>query len=416
MAPDCYVTIPNEMNHISKPRRVRVLFLIPSLVAHGAERQLYELVRHMDQERFELHVAVFYGPGETEDGDLWAELTAVPDVAVHWLRKRRGPLGYLTAMPRLLALISWLEPALVHGYMDGNLPVLLAGKLLRRRVAWGIRRTSRDLSKLDRLSRFLLEVLLRLAPFTDLIIFNSEAGRSHHIAMGMTGTRLEVVANGFDVGRFQPEPGRGARLRAAWGIPAEAPLIGLVGRLNPVKDHPTFLRAAASLAGQWPEARFVCVGGGPAPYRARLVALAGELGLGPDRLLMPGACPDMPAVYSALTALVLASTDEGFPNVLGEAMACGVPCVTTRVGDAAILVGPWGRVVAPGDAPGIAAALAGLLREAPAARAARAEGCRGHISANFSVEALARNTERIILSLIETPLAPAPADLPLEGP
>lgn len=381
--------------------RTRVLFLIHSLIAHGAERQLCELVRHMDRSLFDIQVAVFYGPESGNDGDLWSEMGGLPDLTLHCLNKRRGALGYLVALPRLLSLMHRVKPDVVHGYMDGNLPVLLLGRLLGKQVVWGIRRTSQDLSKMDRLSRRLLWVMARLSRFVDLIIFNSEAGRLNHAAMGMKAPRMEVVANGFDATRFQPDPSLGAAQRQAWGIPPGIPLIGIVGRLNPVKDHPTFLRAAARVAQQWPSARFICVGSGSETYTAFLVELAKTLGI-EDRISFPGACENMPAAYNALSFLVLSSTDEGFPNVLGEAMACGVPCVTTRVGDAQTLVGPWGITVEPGDARGIAEGLSTLLGESPQELAMRAEGSRRRVCTTFSVEALARNTEQLLRRLSDS--------------
>jgi len=117
----------------------------------------------------------------------------------------------------------------------------------------------------------------------------------------------------------------------------------------------------------------------------------------------------MPPVYNALTALLLSSSDEGFPNVVGEAMACGIPCVTTRVGDAALLVGGTGFVVPRGDDAAMAEAVSALLREPPDAAAARARECRSRICATFSTTALARNTEEALLSLLAVP---APASSP----
>ncbi len=384
--------------------RMRLLFLIPSMIAHGAERQLCELVRHMDPDRFEIHVVAFYGPVSTGDGDLSSEVASLPGVTLHCLQKRRGVLGYLAALPRFFALMRQVQPEVLHGYMDGNLPVLFLGRVFRKRVVWGIRRTSKDLTKLDRISRRVLWVSVRLARFVDLVIFNSEAGRLNHSSLGMRAPRMEVVVNGFDVARFQPNQPQGAAQKREWRIPIGAPLIGIVGRLDPVKDHPTFLRAASRLAKLWPEARFICVGGGPQAYRAFLMEMAKSLSID-DRVHFPGACANMPGAYNALSILVLSSTDEGFPNVLGEAMACGVPCVTTRVGDAEALVGPWGIVVEPGDDLAIAEALFMLLGESPQERTARAEASRQHICSRFSVEALARGTEQLLLSLVANPAA-----------
>ncbi len=382
--------------------RICVLFLIHSLVAHGAERQLCELVRHMNQDQFEIHVAVFYWPQCSNEGDLWSEMASIPGVELHCLHKRRGALGYLAALPRLISLIRRVRPDIMHGYMDANLPALLLGHMLRKRVAWGIRRTSQDLTKLDLLSRLLLWMMVSLSRFVDLVIFNSEAGRRNHMIMGMKALRMEVVANGFNVTQFRPDPALGTFQKEAWGVPYDAPLIGIVARLDPVKDHPTFLRAAALLAPQMPEVRFICLGGGPDSYKASLMDMAKSLGIG-DRVRFPGACSTMPAAYNALSLLVLSSTDEGFPNVLGEAMACGIPCVATRVGDAEALLGPLGIIVEPGDAQAIAEALSTLLQESPRERIARVENSRQRICSTFSVEALARNTEQLLLCLIATP-------------
>jgi len=379
--------------------KTRILFLIPSLIAHGAERQLCELARHMDLTQFEIHIVVFYDPEHSKDGDLWADMASIPGVNLHSLHKRRGAAGYLIAIPRLLTLVLRTNPNILHGYMDGNLPLLLVGWLLHKRVVWGIRRTSNDLSKLDPLSQRLLRIMIRLSRFTDLVIFNSEAGLCSHRAMGMRAPRMHVISNGFDVAQFVPDAALGATQRETWGVPPGVPLIGIVGRLNPVKDHPAFLRAAARIGRDWPTARFVCVGHGPQPYTESLQMQAESLGIA-NRVLWPGACSRMNAAYNALSLLVLSSTDEGFPNVVGEAMACGVPCVVTDVGDAAILVGDTGLVTKAGDDAAIAAAADHLLRESSESQARRSQTCRARICTIFSVEALARNTEQILLSLL----------------
>lgn len=382
--------------------RTRVLFLINSLSAGGAERQLSQLVRAMDPARFEIHLAVHYGPGARTRGELWPEVAAVKGVTLHDLRKRRGPLGYLTSMPRLLWLSLRIRPHIVHGYLQGNLALLPVALLMRLPLVWGIRRATADLTKLDRRSLRAVYLLNHLSRFADLIIFNSEAGSRNYQAMGMRAKRMEVIPNGFDIARFQPDPSRGAAQREAWGVAADAPLVGIAGRLDPVKDHPTFLRMAARLSEAQPEMRFVCIGDGDPAYRASLQALAGELGIA-DKVRWPGVCLDMASAYNALSALVLCSTDEGFPNVLGEAMACGVPCATTPAGDAARLVGDTGLVAPIGDDGGLASAASRLLGEPAEARARRAEACRARIREQFSIEALARTTEDALLSTLRAP-------------
>jgi glycosyltransferase involved in cell wall biosynthesis/predicted deacetylase len=376
-----------------------LLFLIHSLAAGGAERQLCELVSNIDRRNFELHVLVFYQPGHGARGELWPEIASLPDVELHCLDKRRGPLGYVLALPRVLKLMRRVRPDILHGYSDGNLPALLLGMLYRRRVVWGIRRTSRDLTKMNRLSLALLRVMVKLSRFVDLIIFNSEAGRLNHERMGMRAARMRVIPNGFDTDRFSPDRVLGLDQKVRWGIPAEAPLVGIVGRFDPVKDHPTFLRAAARVAAAWPEARFVCVGGGPEGYQRELQEQAEALGIG-DRVHWPGICREMVPAYNALTVLMLSSTDEGFPNVIGEAMACGVPCVATKAGDAAQLIGETGFAAEVGDDAALAEGVGALLAEGEEVRADRSRAARERICSRYSVHALAVSTEHVLLNLL----------------
>lgn len=397
-------------------RKPTVLFLINSLAAGGAERQLTVLARGMDSMRFDLHVVVMYDPGYHNHGELWPEIATIPGVSLHSLHKRKGMLGYLTALPRLARLVRRTKPDLLHGYLQGNLAVLLIGSALRKPIVWGIRRTSADFTKMDRLSRGLLRVEVWLSRFTDLIIFNSEAGFRNHLAMGMRSARMKVVPNGFDTGQFRPDPAKGRAQRQVWGVPDGVPLIGLAGRLDPVKDHPTFLRMAARLRQTFGDAWFVCMGDGGAAYLKSLQAMAAGLGIA-DRVLWPGVCLDMSSAYNALSLLALTSTDEGFPNVLGEAMACGIPCLSTPAGDAARLVGETGKLCDFGDDGALAEAATNLLREPAEARTARAGACRTRVVTHFSIEALVKETENALLEVLrKTPPLRPPVNGQEPGP
>src|SRR5262249_37999795 len=148
-------------------------------------------------------------------------------------------------------------------------------------------------------------------------------------------------------------PEHGRRVRAAWGLVGE-PLIGLVGRVEATKDYPTFLKAAARLSAARPDVRFVCVGEGSAAHAAELRALAQSLHV-EGSVIWAGIRHDMPAVYNALDVLTSASVGESFSNVIAEAMACGVPCVVTHVGNSPSIVGETGLIVAPGDPDALAA-------------------------------------------------------------
>jgi len=204
-----------------------------------------------------------------------------------------------------------------------------------------------------------------------------------------------VIPNGIDTNRFRFAPGGRSRVRGEWNVAEDEVLVGLVGRLDPMKDHPTFLRAAAHLARRNPVWRFVCVGSGPTDYAETLARLADELGVA-SPLVWAGARDDMADVYSAIDILASSSLGEGFPNVVGEAMACGVPCVVTNVGDSARVVGDYG-VVVPANQPGaLADGLEQVLQRMKEIPADWHTVLRRRIEDNFSIELLVERTASIL--------------------
>jgi glycosyltransferase involved in cell wall biosynthesis len=162
-------------------------------------------------------------------------------------------------------------------------------------------------------------------------------------------------------------------------------------------DHPTFLRAAAFVAAADNNARFVCVGDGPARYATKLHALADGLNLG-DRLVWAGPRIDMPAVYNAFDLLALSSSTESFPNAIAEAMATEATCVASVVGDAKDIIDDTGDLVPPGDPESLAAAMTRRLSGRP--QEADRERMRARIVARFSVARMVAETETALQALI----------------
>jgi glycosyltransferase involved in cell wall biosynthesis len=254
------------------------------------------------------------------------------------------------------------KPEILHGYMPvpNLLAVLLKPLFPRIRMVWGVRASNVDLSRYDRLSRVVFRLECFFSRFADLIIVNSHAGRDYHLKHGFPEGKMVVVHNGIDTERFIPSPEARSRVRKEWGIADNEKLIGIVARLDPMKDHPTFLKAASLLAKEQDNVRFVCVGDGPEPYKSELKRLSRELGL-ESKLIWAGAHSDMPAVYNAMDVAASSSFGEGFSNVIGEAMACGVPCVATDVGDSALIVGDAGAIAPPRNPEALARSLGQML-------------------------------------------------------
>ncbi len=329
---------------------IRILFIIRALHLGGAERQLIQLAGGLDKTRFAVTVATMY-----DGGELWHEIEARPGVTLVSLHKRGRwdlvPFGY-----RALRLVRRLHPDILHSYMGGsNELALVLGRLAGARVIWGLRVSDLNLSHYGWFVLALFRIGAVLSHWPDLIIANSHAGQHYHQTHGYAQRRLIVISNGIDTERFRPDEAAGREQRRTWGIPDGTELIGIVGRLDPVKDHSTFLHAAALFTAVRPQARFVCVGSGPATYLAALQRLAHDLGIA-DRVLWTGSSNMMVSAYNALSLLTSTSLSEGFSNVLGEAMACGVSCVATDVGDSAWLLGDTGLVVPAGTPQAVAQA------------------------------------------------------------
>jgi glycosyltransferase involved in cell wall biosynthesis len=325
---------------IVHPPLRKLIFLARSLDHGGAERQLTLLAGRLRALGYDVQVVVFY-PG----GALEAELHAA-DVPVYSLDKR-GRWALKSFLGRMLRFFESQGSAIVHGYLPvPNLMTLLIKFWVpRTRAVFGVRASNLEPGREDRVSRWVFALEQRWARYADLIIVNSQAGREHHIRRGFPADKLRVIPNGIDTDRFQPNPEARAALRAQWAIPENTVVIGLVGRLDPMKDHRTFLRAAARFSRNHSEVRFVCIGGGEAGLRTQLRAYAHELCID-DKLLWLLPRDDMQMVYPAFDLLTSASAyGEGFSNAIGEAMACGVPCVVTDVGDSAWIVGDTGIVV-----------------------------------------------------------------------
>jgi len=333
----------------------RLLFLTRSLNVGGGERQLCELVKGLAYSDFQITVVSFYDGGEIKE-----ELEAIPGIRIISLGKR-SRWDVASFLWRLWRTFKREMPHIIHGYMGvANEISLLMGRLVGAKVVWGVRAARVDYSLYDYLSSAFFRVGCWLSRFPDLIIVNSWAGKRHHEDCGYPSDRMVVIPNGIDTRRFTMDARARTKIREEWTIGEREVAIGLVARLDPIKGHRTFFEAAAIVMRSHPEVRFVCVGGGAVPYAQQLRNLADRLGIS-MRVLWIGHRSDMPAVYNALDIVVSASDGEGFPNTVAEAMACGVPCVVTDVGDSAVIVGELGEVVPPRDAKSLADGLMKML-------------------------------------------------------
>jgi len=372
---------------------LKIVFLIRDLNYGGAQRQLVTLVKGLHKQ-FDVTVLYFY-PGGPLEKDLKDS-----DISLICLEKRErwDVLGF---MRRLIAQLQRIQPDVLHGYLGESnlLTTFLKPFFPSTKMIWGIRESNTNANIYGWLGSLLSQLENVLSRFPDLIVINSYAGQAYYLTHGFPAKKMVVIPNGLDTERFQPDLHARVKVRSQWGISENMILIGLVGRLDPMKDHPTFLRAAALICQQRQDVRLVCVGTGAENYANQLLTLTEELGI-TDKVIWAGARADMPAVHNSLDIATSSSAyGEGFANVIGEAMACGVPCVVTDVGDSRFIVGDTGLVVPPKNPQALVDSWLKILEhknnKLPMI-------VRSRIQDNFHTKLLYERTEKILTSVTKT--------------
>lgn len=379
---------------IGPPDFIKVVQIITDLDAGGSERMLVKLVAGLNRCRFEPVVVSLMDEGTQGDA---IRAVGVPVYTLDMQRSRRS----LAALLRLRRLLSSLKPDVVHGWMyHGGLAALLAKRHASAVV--GIRQSMYDLRLEKPGTRLVIRALGRLAAWTECrVIYNATVSARQHEKLGFPVSASLVIPNGFDCERFWPDPDAGGRIRRELGIDERAAVIGHIANFRPMKDHACFLRAATSVAKTHPGACFLLAGIGVDAGNPGIVKFLDYQAL-KGRVHLLGERSDVLDLYNAMDIFCLSSSwGEGFPNVLGEAMACGVPCVATDVGGTAHVLGDTGRLVPPRDPKALAAAWKSLLALDRGERQALGERGRQRVIERFSLMAVVRQYEKLYQGLVD---------------
>lgn len=371
--------------------RIKILHLIAGLNAGGAERMLVRLLARMNPLEFASEVASLSG-----EGALGGAVRAL-GVPLHALEISGNPAAVAT----LAGLLRSSRPDIVQGWMyHGDVLGTLARLFLpRARVVWNVRGDVGHgiLSPRTECVFRACAAVSRWVP--DVVLFNSERALAGHRRRGYACRDMRVIANGFDLSEFRPDASARVWLREVLGLPGSAELVGMAAGYAPkVKDYSAFLAAAEIVTQDRSGVWFVACGRRVSAENAELVSEVRRRGL-EGRVFLLGERRDMARLLAALDVFCLASRSEGFPNVVGEAMACGVPVVTTDVGDARALVGEEGRVVGVGDARGLAAVCLELLAAGREAREALGRRARERVGRLFEIGSVARRYEGLYREL-----------------
>jgi glycosyltransferase involved in cell wall biosynthesis len=384
---------------------MRVMHVITGLSTGGAETMLLKLLSAASQ-RME-HVVVSLG----DEGTIGPRIAAL-GVPVHCLGLKRNAPNPFRALS-ILPLAQRIAPQLIQGWMyHGNLMASLAAVALRKTaprnvlgqkpVLWNIRQTVYDLRRERWLTAKLIRQGARLSSGPAAIIYNSQTSASQHEELGYRAEKRVIIPNGFDCQVLRPDEAARKAVRAELGITDDTVLVGLVARYHPMKDHVGFLKAAALVVQSHPQTRFVLVGAGVSSTQPELAEGIQQNELG-DRVILLRERSDIPRLNNAFDIGCSASAwGEGFSNSIGEAMACGVPCAVTNVGDSAYIVADTGFVAPPHAPEALAEAIGRLIEIGQPGRQQIGAKARKRIETEFSLSAIVEKYESLYLAICKS--------------
>lgn len=376
-------------------RSPRVMLFTDSFIHGGTERQLLAVLRHLDRSRFDVHVGCL-----KKQGPFLAEVEAmgVPVMEFPASASTAGPAGWVFGkLQRIRDIAAYLNEQrfdLLHAFdFYGNVFAVPAARRSNVPVVLASRRELAGDRSL--LQRWAIRYACQRAHG---VVANSRAAGSCLTALlGNASGKVTVVYNGIDLGAFRAT--RSAQdVRAEIGVPGNTVLVGIVAALRPEKQIETFLRAAARVAKQMTQARFLLVGDGS--ERARLEELARQLGI-ESRTIFAGDRRDVADLLPAIDVFVLSSLTESLPNAVLEAMAAARPVVATRVGGTPELVeeGVTGYLVPVGDDAAMAARILELAGNPDLRRRMGAAG-RARVERDFTPEKMAGTLEELYARML----------------
>ncbi len=366
---------------------ITILYPITDLSRDGAQRQLLELVRGLDKDRFRPIVLVL-----RQGGSLESEFSEIPGLELLFLNQR-GKYDFLCLFKAFNIMrkmkVDVVQPFLTPATFFGLLPALVYHKpvtIVTERNSAG--RTTMGFGY--RLYSRMETILSHLA---DLAVANSEAGSEYLLQRGIKPERARVIYNGLNLNHLTANPEAVERVRQSLGVPQNGKVVGVIARLFPQKRHDIFLQAAAHVIKTAPDTRFAIVGGGP--LRSELERLSQALGLD-SQVVFFGEQQDIGPFISASDIAALSSESEGCSNSLLEAMALGKPVVATDVGGNREVVshGETGILVPSGNAEALAEAIITLLLNPSLVQDMGRRGSERVLSI-FSLEVMVRQYESL---------------------
>ncbi len=372
--------------------RINILHIITGLSTGGAERALVRLIQASDKNRHQHHVVSL-----TDQGTQGAELESL-GVVVHELQIF-GVFSALKGVRILRKITKNIKPDIIHGWMyHGGLFALFAGSNIPKIM--GIRHSLHDLKKDKKTTRAIIYLLARFSKRFNAVVFNSETSKKQHQAIGYAVENSVFVPNGFDADVFRPCALQAKiSIRRSLALPDNVFVFGYVARYHPVKNHHGLLKALSGVVKHNTNVRLVLIGQRLSSNNKALSTTIQQHDL-LDHVILLGERNDIPDLLQATDSYVSPSHAEAFPNTIGEAMSCGIPCIATDLGDTVVIIGDTGIIVPPNDNEALAQAMLKMAKMPKEERETFGKKARQRIIDKYRLENVTQQYEDLYRNLV----------------
>lgn len=362
---------------------MKIIHIIIGLDIGGAEMMLYKLLKATPLDSVKNHLVISLTP----DGALVPSIQNLGVEVIELNLSKRYPLSFFSTLFNLRHILINQNPSIIQTWMyHANIITILS--ILDRRgwiLIWNIRHSLDNLTHEKPLTKLLIKCGRYFSRVPRKIIYNSTVSALQHEGIGYKTNKTLIIPNGFDTKIFQRKPCCHAKLRGELGLADDVLLIGNVARYHPIKGHKYLIKAFIDLLrqGNSSHTHLVLIGKNINCNNIELTTLIPP-SMKPFIHLL-GARQDIPDLLSGLDIFVLPSLSEGFPNVVGEAMLCELPCIITDVGDTKYVTGNIAKIVSPGNTLEITEALKHMIQLPEEEREILGKMGRQRIVDNFSI-------------------------------
>ena len=370
--------------------KTKLLVIISGLRAAGAELMLFRLLKNIDRRFFQIKVI------SLTSKDKVGELLQAENIEVDSLNIG-GLFSLIFRFPALVFKIRKFNPDVIQTWMyHADLLGGVAAKIARvGNVIWSIRNSHLDIGTAKLGTLIVAKICAIFSSWLPkLIISCSEVSRESHVSFGYSSNKIVVIPNGIELDRFIPDAAARLAIRSELGVLGNTRIVGLIGRYHVIKNHACFVKAAFLICKTNPNVYFLLAGSDVDSNNSDLISMIESANL-LSRFYLLGERSDVHKVISSLDILVSASSGEAFPNVIGEAMACGIPCVATDVGDSALIIGDTGKIVPVNDPVALADSVLDLLNLPPDEKMLLGLKARDRINHHFDIKSVSLKYQNV---------------------